>query len=434
MLLISTAKEESDESESEYSSYAFCESESGDEYCFSLKSKLRMTTVKVNYVKIEMVIDSGASCNIINSKIQNKLNSSGVKFEKSNHVIHPYASPPIKASVQADVIMCHNNQKVKTQLICLESNAPPLLGRKTAEALKLLKLENVNLVETETVKLEKKFPGLTRGIGKLKGTSVKLHVNQNVPPVARKSIRVPFHLRDKVEAEIKRLEQEDIIEKVTGPTEWVSPVVIAEKPKSPSEVRICVDMREPNKAIMRTRHVTPTLDELICDLRHAQVFSKIDLRSGYHQLDLHPSSRSITTFATHCGLFRYKRLIFGVNAAAEIFQHAIQTVISDIKKNAQNVSDDIIILGRSQEEHAQALTKTLERLHESGLTINAKKCEFNKEKISFFGHVFSKEGISPDPEKVKALQEAKKKKMHLKFVRSSVWHNTVLGLFQSSQQ
>ena len=116
---------------------------------------------------------------------------------------------------------------------------------------------------------------------------------------------------------------------------------------------------------MRTRHVTPTLDELICDLRHAQVFSKIDLQSGYHQLDLHPSSRSITIFATHYGLFRYKRLIFGVNAAAGIFQHAIQTVISDIK-NARNVSDDIIIFGRSQEEHAQALTKTLQRLHESG--------------------------------------------------------------------
>ena len=94
--------------------------------------------------------------------------------------------------------MCHDNQKVKTQLICLESDAPPLLGRKTAETLKLLKLENVNLIETETVKLEKKFPGLTRGIGKLKGTSVKLHVNQNVPPVARKSIRVPFHLIDVV--------------------------------------------------------------------------------------------------------------------------------------------------------------------------------------------------------------------------------------------
>ena len=66
---------------------------------------------------------------------------------------------------------------MKTQLICLQSDAPPLLGRKTADALKLLKLENVNLVETETVKLEKKFPGLTRGIGKLKGTSVNLNLN-----------------------------------------------------------------------------------------------------------------------------------------------------------------------------------------------------------------------------------------------------------------
>ena len=138
-------------------------------------------------------------------------------------------------------------------------------------------------------------------------------------PVARKHSRVPFHLRDKVAAEIDKLIRADIIEKVTGPTEWVLRIVTPPKPKKPEEIRLCVDMRKANKAILRTHHVTPTIDELVSGLRGATFFSKIDLRSGYHQLVLSPECRYITTFSIHVGLYRYKRLSFGVNSAAEVF-------------------------------------------------------------------------------------------------------------------
>ena len=94
-------------------------------------------------------------------------------------------------------------------------------------------------------------------------------------------------LRRKVEEELVRLEELDIIEKVDGPTPWVSPIVAVPKPKSPNEVRICVDMRIPCTAIQRERHITPTLDDILCDLNGATVFSKIDLNNGYHQLELH---------------------------------------------------------------------------------------------------------------------------------------------------
>ena len=179
-------------------------------------------------------------------------------------------------------------------------------------------------------------------------------------------------------------------------------MVVVSKPKNLSEIRICVDMREPNKAILRTRYVTPTIDELICDLQAATVFSKVNLRAGYHQLVLDPSSRPITTFATHCGLYRYKRLIFGVNAAAEVFQHTIQTLLTGIE-GTKNVSDDIIVFGKDKKSHDRALYKTLKKLQTSGLTINVQKCEFNKPKIAFYGHIFSADGVSPDSEKIKAL-------------------------------
>jgi hypothetical protein len=109
-------------------------------------------------------------------------------------------------------------------------------------------------------------------------------------------------------------------------------------------------MRQPNRAILRERHLTPTIDDLIHDLNVATVFSKIDLNSGYHQLELAPESRYITTFSTHRGLRSYTRLNFGTSSAAEVFQNAIQQVLSGIE-GARNVSDDIIIFGTDQAAH-----------------------------------------------------------------------------------
>ena len=84
---------------------------------------------------------------------------------------------------------------------------------------------------------------------------------------------------------------------------------------------MCVDMRSANKAILRTRHITPTIEEIVSDLNGAVKFSKLDLNQGYHQLLLDEDSRYITTFTTHIGLWRYKVGIFG---ASEIFQNAIR--------------------------------------------------------------------------------------------------------------
>ena len=97
-------------------------------------------------------------------------------------------------------------------------------------------------------------------------------------------------------------------------------------------------MRQPNRAILRERHITPTIDGLIHDLKGATVFSKIDLNSGYHQLELAPENRYITTFSTHRGLRRYTSINFGTSSAAEVFQDAIQQVLSGIE-GARNVSD-----------------------------------------------------------------------------------------------
>jgi hypothetical protein len=109
----------------------------------------------------------------------------------------------------------------------------------------------------------------------------------------------------------------------------VSPLVVTPKPKNPDEIHLCIDTPQPNRAILHERHITPTIGALIHDLNGATVSSKIDLNSGYHQLELAPESSYITTFPTHRGLRRYTRLNFGTSSAAEVFQlDAMQQVLS----------------------------------------------------------------------------------------------------------
>ena len=204
---------------------------------------------------------------------------------------------------------------------------------------------------------------------------------------------------------MEKLEADDIIETVEKPTSWVSPVVIAPK-RSSNEIRLNVNMREANEAIPRTHAVMPTLDDIINELNGATVFSHLDINHGYHQLELKENSRDISTFATHLGLYRYKRLNFGTRSAAEIFQETVNKENTRDLVGCINISGDILAFGRNQKEHDQNLEKLFKRAREKEITLNKGKCEFNRDKCLDYGMVFSKEGAPPDPMKVGAIKQA----------------------------
>lgn len=153
-------------------------------------------------------------------------------------------------------------------------------------------------------------------------------------------------------------------------------------------------MRRVNEAILRTRHPLPTIDELLLDMDGAQIFSKLDLKWGFHQIELAPESRHITTFVTHKGLFRYKRLMFGISCAPEEYQNILQQVLQGCE-GVKVIADDIIVYGSNEEEHRERLEKVLGTLCKRNLTLNPKKCEFGMDKLVFMGHVLSKNGIGP---------------------------------------
>ena len=181
------------------------------------------------------------------------------------------------------------------------------------------------------------------GVGKLKNFQLKLHVNKDVKPVAQPVRRLLFGLRDKVDRKLDELLKEDIIEEVpSGPRELVSPLVVVPKPDG--DIRVCVDMRRAKEAIERETHPIPTIEEILHDLNGSTVFSKLDLKWGFHQVELETESRRITTFITHRGLFQYKRLMFGITSAPDKYQKIVKDVLIGCKGVA-NIADDLIIHG-----------------------------------------------------------------------------------------
>ena len=190
------------------------------------------------------------------------------------------------------------------------------------------------------------------------------------------------------------------------PTTWISPLVIQPK-KAVGEIRICVDMRKPSEAMLREKREFPTLEDILQELNGTVKFSKLDLNHGCHQLELDIGSRHLTTFSTPWGLKRYTRLNFGTVIVQEVFHEEVKKNIAGVK-GAKNITDDIIVYGKTPELRDQALRDTLQKLKLNGLTLNRAKYLFDQSQIELFGYVLSAEGISPDPAKVQALREAER--------------------------
>ena len=366
--------------------------------------------LQINGKTVEMMIDSGASVNLLDETTFQRINSHGSESLQPAHTkIYSYGSKtplPLLGTLTASVK--YSNASTSAQLIVVKGKNGNLFSYHTAQKLGLIAVSISTATVAERNKddpefLKEEFKSLFGGIGKVPNKEVKLHIDPDVTPRQQPHRRIPFHVRENVEKELERLEKLDIIEKVEGPTPWISPIVVV--PKKSGEVRICVDMREANKAVKREKHFMPTIDDLIADLNGATHFSTLDLSSGYHQLELATESRYVTTFSTHAGLRRYKRLPFGINAASEIFQEAIRELLTGLP-GCKNISDDIKVFGKGQEEHNKNLRGVLQRLKENNLRLNKDKCEFSKTEIKFC-HIFSSVGVRPDPKKVDAIHKAK---------------------------
>lgn len=288
------------------------------------------------------------------------------------------------------MISVNRSPEVIATFYVVKKGEVSLLGKTTAIALNVLKLG----VPVNAVNIEK------RAFPKIPNLKVRLSIDGNVKPVQQPVRRIPVAYEQKVEQKLQQALDDDIIEKVEGPSPWISPIVTIFKANG--DMRICVDMRRANMAIRRENYPLPTFDSFLTRFKTAKYFSRLDLKNAYHQLELDDESREITTFISHKGLFRYKRLLFGVNSAPEIFQRVFESLLAPCR-NCLNYMDDIVVYGSSELEHDGCLKAVQEILKKNNVLLNDEKCVIKATELSFLGHRLSGKGIDPDPEKVKTI-------------------------------
>ena len=205
----------------------------------------------------------------------------------------------------------------------------------------------------------------------------------------------------------------DVLEPVTEPTEWVNSFVVVEKvidslnAHSPNHcfkktIRLCIDPKDLNEALEREPYYSRTIDELISMFAGARVFTIVDMDKGYWQVVLHPDSRKYTCMAFDIGRYQSKRLPMGSKVASDIFQKKLDSVYIGLP-GVTGIADDMMIYGRTEEEHDRNLILFLETTRKNGLIFNKKKLQFKKEEVSFFDHRWNSTGISPDPKKTESI-------------------------------
>jgi hypothetical protein len=174
---------------------------------------------------------------------------------------------------------------------------------------------------------------------------------------------------------------------------------------------MCVDYRPLNAVTIKNKYPLPRIDVLFDQLAGAKVFSKIDLRSGYHQIKIRPCDIPKTAFSTRYGLYEFLVISFGLTNAPAYFMYLMNSMfMTELDKFIVVFIDDILIYSKSEKEHAKHLRVVLQRLQDHKLYAKFSKCEFWLKSVKFLGHNISHDGISVDPSKVQEVMDWKQPK------------------------
>lgn len=224
-------------------------------------------------------------------------------------------------------------------------------------------------------------------------------------PVYTKNYRTPHSQKEEINKQVKNLLKNNLIEESTS--EYNSPIILVPKKSNGTDKkwRMCIDYRKLNKKLVADRYPLPRIDDILDNFGRAKYFSVIDLFSGFHQVELDEESRDCTTFSTEQGSFRWKVLPFGLNVSPNSFSRMMSIAFSGLPpEKAFLYIDDIIVIGRTENEHLQNLEAVFKLLRERNLKLNAEKCKFFQPEVTFLGHRCTPEGILPDETKIKSMK------------------------------
>lgn len=322
-------------------------------YTFHLGNSSNVIDCEIGGVDMKVFVDSGSDANIITADSWDELKSKQIEVNScrkgSLKILKAYGSQdPLEILGTFNATITVGRRTVQSEFFVVARGQRNLLGDATSKELGVLKVGmDIHLVSDKNDQNLVPFP-------KIKDVQVHIQMDPNIVPVFQPLRRIPIALEDAVNKKLDELLERDIIEKKIGPATWVSPLVVANKANG--EIRLCVDLRRVNQAVIRERHPMPVIEDVLAKVGRGSVWSTLDVKDAFFLLELDEASRDIVTFISHRGLYRFKRLPFGLVSAPEIFQRTMDEILADCD-GAYWYLDDVGVEGRTVEEHDTRLNK-----------------------------------------------------------------------------
>ena len=356
--------------------------------------------ISLNGCNMCFKLDTGAEVTVMSDKALESLENA--ELQSSSKRLCGPDNRPLEVLGELAANLAYKGMSCDYPVYVVKKLQQNLLGLPAIRSLNIL-------VQVDAIakSIPEQYPDVFSGLGTFPET-YQVKLKPDAEPFALFTPRnVPIPLRPKVQEELSRMESLGVISRVEQPTQWCSGMVIV--PKKTGSVRICVDFRRLNESVLRETHPLPKVDNTLAQLAGATVFSKIDANSGFWQIPIDESSRELTTFLTPFGRYYFNRLPFGIASAPEHFQRQMEAILAG-QEGILCHMDDVLISGRTQEEHDARLHSTLQRIQKAGVTLNKDKCEFNRNRLTFLGHVLDGEGVSVDPQKTSAISKMEQPK------------------------
>ena len=355
-------------------------------------------------------------------------NTSMSESSTSSRTTLPARTTP--STRQLTTVIPQNTSRNGLSQCCMHVHQPTSQVCKLRELLALRKVKHPHNGKTSVSRFPltkqeilSQYSSCFEGIGHFPGDLYKFHLKPDYK-LAR-----PVHLEAAFKEEIESLVKQGILEEVKEHTDCVNSYVIVEKDTGNQHVpndtvkkklRICLDPRDPNKALEREPYHTRSVDEITAKLQGMTVFTIVDFKKGYWMVVLHPDSRRLTCMALPFGRFQLTHLPMGTVVAQDIFQSKLDAIFIGME-GVTGIADDMIIARKDEMEHDRNFLAFMEKCMENNLTLNLEKIQLKQKQVSFYGHVWSDQGISPDPKKIQALK-------HMEFPPDKETMKSFLGM------
>ena len=240
-------------------------------------------------------------------------------------------------------------------------------------------------------------------LGEIKATEHRIELKPDMKPIRQLPYRQGLYKRKKTEDAIKEMLEAGVIEEANS--EWASPVVLA--PKADGTDRFCVDYRRLNLATVPDSYPLPRADDCLDSLGKAHIFTTLDCNSGYWQVNMAEEDKDKTTFVSHMGTHRYRRMPFGLRNAPATFQRALDIILSGVRwQTCLIYLDDVIVFSETPEQHLEDVDEVLRLLGQAGVSLKLKKCEFFQPKVNYLGHVITPGKLSVALDRTSGFRDA----------------------------